>query len=169
MKKNQNETTVNTILTAAALFLAAIIIISTAVVFLSGKTAPGKKTHIGDAERFPPATDRITATDNSAAFTGLGRIRTTTAASAENGFPTSIIISPWFSYKADDTAFFEELSRKNGLLKEIVQNYFTRHTEKELRRKGEERIKAELCAELNENLSLSKIESLYFSEYIFLD
>lgn len=169
MKKNLNGIPTNTILTAIVLFLAALIIISTIIVFASGKAAPGKNLRTAEPVPSPAAQEKSSGEDNSAVFTGFGRIRTVTAASDASELPTSVIISPWFSYKADDTAFFEELSRKNGLLKGIVQNYFTRFSEKELRKKGEERIKAELCAELNENLSLSKIETLYFSEYIFLD
>ena len=46
--------------------------------------------------------------------------------------------------------------------------YFALHTYAELKALGEERVKAELTAAVNEKLVLDKIDSLYFSEYALL-
>lgn len=163
------DITVNGALTIIASFIAAVIIVSTIYVFAAGKAAPGKKNS-APAQTVSQSGNSSVA-ESYASFTGLGRIRTATAPSDEKKSSTGVpvVVSPWFSYKAGDVEFYEELSRKSGILKNIIKEYFSQQTEEMLRKKGEDRIKSELCAELNAQLTLNKIQALYFSEYIFLD
>ena len=163
------DITVNGALTTIASFIAAVIIVSTIYIFAAGKAAPGKKTSA--PAQTVSQSGNSSAAESYAAFTGLGRIRTATAPSGEkkDGAGIPVVVSPWFSYKAGDVEFYEELSRKSGILKNIIKEYFSQQTAETLHKKGEERIKSELCAELNAQLTLNKIQALYFSEYIFLD
>ncbi len=79
-----------------------------------------------------------------------------------------VILRPWFSYSDDGKDFYEELSRKSAAIKEAILSYFLLHTESELHALGEEAIKTELTELINGQLVLGRIDSLYFSEYIFL-
>ena len=81
---------------------------------------------------------------------------------------TPIVITPWFSYEESNTELYEELSRKRILITGIISSYFSSRTEKELLSTAEEKIKAELLEEINAQLSLGKINAIYFSDYIYL-
>lgn len=104
-----------------------------------------------------------------AAYTGLGTIRTTTIADEEDASRSILVISPWFSYPEDDTEFYEELSRKRLLISGIITSYFSTKTKQELLNISEETIKADILKELNSQLSLGKIQELYFTDYIFIE
>ena len=102
-----------------------------------------------------------------AAFTGISTIRATTLSSPSS---TSIlIITPWFSYPADDTEFYEELSRKRTLITSILTYYFSSKTKDEIIALPEETIKSALLTEINGNLSLGKLNQLYFTDFIFFE
>jgi len=107
-------------------------------------------------------------TNKVAAYTELGQIRSVTKAENEKSNGITVIITPWLSYPEGDTVFFEELSRKRLIIKGIIQTYFSEYTQKELLEKTEPKIKDELMTRINAQLTLSKISSVYFSEYIFL-
>jgi hypothetical protein len=47
--------------------------------------------------------------------------------------------------------------------------FFTKKTQKELFSMSEEVIKSEILKLINEELTMGKIEALYFEEYIFLE
>lgn len=105
--------------------------------------------------------------EEMAAFTGISTIRATTLSSQSS---TSIlIITPWFSYPADDTEFYEELSRKRTLITSIITYYFSSKTKDEIIALPEETIKSALLTEINGNLSLGKINQLYFTDFIFFE
>ena len=78
-----------------------------------------------------------------------------------------VVVSPWFTYPAGDSALFEELSQKERMAKNIVYEYFSTRTRKELLKHGEKNIKDDLLKEINSQLVLGKINGIYFSEYIF--
>ena len=64
---------------------------------------------------------------------------------------------------------YEELCQKQRKIRTIILQFFTQKTQKELFSMGEEVIKSEILKLINEELSMGKIEALYFEEYIFLE
>lgn len=101
----------------------------------------------------------------TAVYSELGRLRGVTSDS-----PTvPIVITPFFTYPASDTAFFEELVQKKRLIRSIMMEYFALHSKDELLEMGENKVKDELIARINGELVLGKIDVLYFNEYIFLN
>ena len=139
--------------------LAASICALTGILFLTGRIP---------ARRAPPPPALPLTAEQDAAFTGLGILRARTAAEADREAGTMVILRPWFSYSDDGKDFYEELSRKSAAIKEAILSYFLLHTESELHALGEEAIKTELTELINGQLVLGRIDSLYFSEYIFL-
>jgi len=79
-----------------------------------------------------------------------------------------LILTPWISYAKDDTVFFEEISRKSGLIKGVFLQFFTSYSQKEILSYGEEKIKEELISEINKILALGKIQDIYFTDFLFL-
>ncbi len=102
------------------------------------------------------------------AFNNIGQIRVFSKED-ENSEKSVIVLTPWFEYDGRDTAFFEELDRKHRSLKSLITNFFASHTKSELLSLGEDKIKNELKAQVNENLVLGKISEIYFNDYLFLD
>ena len=82
---------------------------------------------------------------------------------------TLLIVSPWFSYPDGDIQLYEELSQKDRLIKTIISNYFMSYTKGELIDKGEKKIKEELKEQINNQLVMGKITTVYFDQYIFFD
>ena len=79
-----------------------------------------------------------------------------------------MVITPWIAYPEGDTVFFEELSRKTGIIKGVFSQFFTSHTQKEILSFGEEKIKRYLLEQINEMLSLGQVTDLYFTDFLFL-
>lgn len=79
-----------------------------------------------------------------------------------------MVVTPWIAYPEGDTVFFEELSRKTGVIKGIFTQFFTGHTQKEILSFGEEKIKSEILTQINELLSLGQVTDLYFTDFLFL-
>lgn len=102
-------------------------------------------------------------------YTGLGTIRAVTKIEEDEDFGTAIVMTPWFSYTEDDSAFFEELSRKRVPIIGIITNYFSSKTYSQLQKINEEKIKADLLNLINNQLSLGKISQIYFTDFIFLN
>ena len=170
----------NKILIIIIITLFVLILGITAGGFISKKAKPGKNLRTADPEPTVKELESLNkrSGDKLAAYTGIGRIRTVTASANDTGIQsadkdsetgvTPIVITPWFSYEESNTELYEELSRKRILITGIITNYFSSRTEKELLSTSEEKIKAELLEEINEQLSLGKINAIYFSDYIFL-
>ena len=104
--------------------------------------------------------------DKIAAYTGLGTIRCITAPVSEGeeitDAGTAVVITPWLAYPEGDTIFYEEMAR-------IVTNYFSLRTKNTLLSTPEEKLKQEILDEINSQMSLGKISSIYFTDYIFLE
>ena len=107
--------------------------------------------------------------DNLYSYKNLGRIRAVTATEKNKKSGTTVVLTPLISYTKDDKEFFEELSRKNAMIKSVFVNYFSARTISQLKSKTDQQIKTELLAELNEILVLNKIQDIYFEDLIFLD
>lgn len=172
----------NKILIIIIIALFVLILGITAGGFITKKAKPGKNLRTADPEPTVKELESLNkrSGDKLAAYTGIGRIRTVTAGTENTGAGTQtsdkesedgvtpIVITPWFSYEESNTELYEELSRKRILITGIITNYFSSRTEKELLSTAEEKIKADLLDEINSQLSLGKINAIYFSDYIFL-
>ncbi|MGP1458444.1 MAG: flagellar basal body-associated FliL family protein [Treponema sp.] len=152
---------VNTLLTFILILLTAAIFVLTAAFFVVGKGFPPKITE-------PAKTAAESTQMQSSAYSGFGRLRAVTRPD-ELSSAASVVFTPWFAYQNEDSAFYEELSQKSGILKKAMIQYFEAHTLSELHSLGEEQVKTELTAVINEKLVLDKIDSLYFSEYAILE
>ena len=98
-------------------------------------------------------------------FSDFGRLRTFTADNPQ----IPVVVLPFISYKTENSFLYEELCQKQRKIRTIILQFFTKKTQKELFSIGEEVIKSEILKLINEELTMGKIEALYFEEYIFLE
>lgn len=94
-------------------------------------------------------------------YDGLGRVRSKTADKP----PAIVVVDLAFPYDRSDRQFREELTRKQGDLRQAAAGFFASKRAEELRPGNEAAVKAGLRDTLNGLLSLGAIEELYFSEY----
>lgn len=87
----------------------------------------------------------------------------------EENLGTVLLIRPWITYPANDTVFFEEISRKKTIICGIFLNYFSQFSKNELLSQTETLIEENLKKEINSHFSLGKTEGIYFTDYIFLE
>lgn len=149
-------------LTIILSLLAVLIIAFSVFFFVTGKAEPGKGLRTAEISGSK-------LESGSAAFSEFGQLRAITypEENAANGSP--VIITPWLSYPANDKAFYEELVQKKMKIRSIITTYFTSRTKSELLQIDEADIKTELLNTINAELVLSKIEGVFFEEYMFLD
>lgn len=113
--------------------------------------------------------------DNQFSYFNLGSLRVLTKPEndslqkTEQNMGTVLLVTPWISYPSDDTIFFEEISRKKTVIAGIIQDYFSDYSKLELLTQTEVKIEENLIKEINNHLSLGKIQQIYFTDYIFLD
>ena len=156
------------------IFVLVSIILTGTIIGLVSKTAvPGKNLRDADPEPTPREIENLNKRldDKIDAYTGLGTIRCITAPATDNDqdVGTAVVITPWLSYPQDDTIFFEELARKRILITGIFTNYFGACTKLELLSRTEDKIKEEIMAQINEQMSLGQISGIYFTDYIFIE
>lgn len=147
----------------AGAFIIVFILITTVVLFFSGRLEPGKNLRKADVT--PEKLVRSDKTGNTEVFTDLGTIRTATM--DEPSIP--VIIKPYFSYPADDTEYYEELCRKTRKMQLLITQYFSSFTKEQLLENGEQKAKQDILQLINDELVLGKIPALYFEQYIFFD
>lgn len=82
---------------------------------------------------------------------------------------TVMVITPWLAYPAGDTVFYEEISRKQGVIKSLFTSYFSMKTKSEILSVSEENIISFIMEEINSKLSLGQISNIFFTDYIFLE
>ncbi len=132
-----------------------------------------RKTPLGQMYRHAdPAPDQVIAKSvrkgaGVDSYNKIGQVRAITKAEDNEDTGEIVVVSPWFTYPAGDSALFEELSQKERMAKNLVYEYFSTRTRKELLKHGEKNIKDDLLKEINSQLVLGKINGIYFSEYIF--
>lgn len=102
-------------------------------------------------------------------YTGFGTIRAVTKIEEGEDFGSALVLTPWFSYIGNNTEFYEELSRKRVPLIGVFTSYFSSKTYNQFQKMSEEKIKADLLELINSQLSLGKIEQIYFTDFIFLN
>ena len=112
--------------------------------------------------------------DNQFSYFNLGSLRVLTkpennSLQETQNMGTVLLVTPWISYPSDDTIFFEEISRKKTVIAGIIQDYFSDYSKLELLTQTEVKIEENLIKEINNHLSLGKIQQIYFTDYIFLE
>ena len=100
----------------------------------------------------------------SAAFTGIGRLRVSTAGPQ----PGMVILFVSFNFHPEDKAFSEELALRIRDFRSIITDYIGSFSTAELQKQGEEGMKAELLRRFNAVLRLGHIETLYFSDFMIV-
>lgn len=80
-----------------------------------------------------------------------------------------LVVSPYILYPENDVSFFEEISRKKILLKNVIQDYFDSKTKNQIIQIPEEKRESEILILINEKLSLGKISNIYFTNFMFFD
>ena len=107
----------------------------------------------------------ITAiTKNEQTFTGIGRIRVSTA----DPQPGMVILSITFVYYPADKDFSEELALRIGDFRYIVVDFISSFSIKELHELSEETLKAQLLHRFNAVLRLGQIEALFLSDFLII-
>jgi flagellar basal body-associated protein FliL len=120
------------------------------------KSAPAPRPAPGPA---PPVSS------DAAIFTGLGRLRCPTAGPKA----ALVILQASFPYFPGDRPFSEELVSRLRDFRSLTAAYFAARSPEELRRKGEDQVKADLLEKYNALLRLGRIRTLYFNEYMLID
>ena len=80
-----------------------------------------------------------------------------------------LVVNPWLSYAEEDTVFYEEIARKRGVIKGICTTYFSERSKEHLLSITEKKVEQELIELINAQLSLGKVQDVYFTDYIFLE
>ena len=80
-----------------------------------------------------------------------------------------LVVNPWLSYAEGDTVFYEEIARKRGVIKGICTTYFPERSKNHLLSITEKKVEQELIELINAQLSLGKVQDVYFTDYIFLE
>ena len=97
-------------------------------------------------------------------FTGIGRIRVSTAGSQ----PGTVIIFVIFNYNPEDKAFSEELALRVRDFREIIVDYIGSFSIAELQKMSEDSIKIDILRRFNAVLRLGQIETLFFSDFMIV-
>ena len=111
------------------------------------------------------------------AYYEIGSIRIVTTKNSNNEVNSQndlentcvLVVNPWVSYAEGDTVFYEEIARKRGVIKGICTTYFSERSKEYLLSITETKVEQELMELINAQLSLGKIQDLYFTDYIFLE
>lgn len=154
---------INKILIYVICGLLAVILFCTITSFISGKAS---WQHY---RRSDPSAEKVSTKEKLYSFKEIGTLRALTKPEEDVSTAVNVVITPWFAYETNDSAFIEELSHKKQTFKTIILNYISKHTKKELFSIGEKEVKEELLEQINQELVISKIKSIYFEDYIFLD
>ena len=154
MKKQ--KLSVNGVLSYCILAIVLIIIIGTFVFFVSNLFKNEK------SENSTSVNEEIVF-DSKEVYKKLGKIRSST----KDGIP--LVVSIFFPFDKNDTEFYEEISVKNESLTAIISGYFVFYTYDDLKTKGENSIKEEILKKMNDKLVLSKIEELFFEEFVYFN
>ena len=164
------------ILAAVIALLMIVIMCVTVVTLATQRGKPGKNLRDADPDPTPREIENLNKRldDKIAAYTGLGTIRCITAPDPnaqdeQEQTGTVVVITPWLAYPEGDTVFYEELARKRTVISSVFTTYFSTRTKNQLLSTTEDKIKNEIMAQINEQMSLGKISAIYFTDYIFLE
>lgn len=164
-KESRDNTLLNKILLCIIAGILAFILIGT-IIGLAGKKNKTPQALISQGKAVslmaPSNTEEVS-------YFELGTIRISCASADSEEGGSLMVITPWLAYPAGDTVFYEELSRKSGSIKGIFQAYFSARTKNQLLTETEEKIVEIIIEEINSDLALGKINSIYFTDYLFLE
>lgn len=155
----------NKLLPILAASIAALILLGTIIALIAGKR-PGIAYRKSD----PRSAEQIKGAQKQMQFKEFGTLRTRllpNEGSKEAG--SVLLVTPWLSYQNDDSAFYEELLSKKNMFASYILEFFSTKTKNALLSAGEKEIKRLLLERLNSQLSLGKVDAIYFDDYIFLD
>lgn len=181
---SNNKIKLNTVLYSIIIALVIVLIIGT-ITGLTKKTEPSPKVLLQQGKAInlsaPANTDFV-------AYYEIGRIRIVTSktldknsknlntqAESQNNSQSDVentcvlVVNPWISYAEGDTVFYEELARKRGVIKGIFTTYFSERSKEHLLSITETQVEQELIELINAQLSLGKVQGVYFTDYIFLE
>ncbi|MCR5699311.1 MAG: flagellar basal body-associated FliL family protein [Treponemataceae bacterium] len=137
-----------------------LIIITVSLIFF-GKDVNRKKALISQNEQILEKQSE----SKSTFYSDFGKIRTFTCDSTK----VPVVFVPVFKYEKDNAPLFEEICQKKTKLQNIMASYFTDKTKKQLNSIGDEVLKNQILVQINSELSMGKIEDLYFEEFLLLD
>ncbi len=102
---------------------------------------------------------------DKALYSDLGQLRALTADEA----PCTVIIYPVLEYNSKDKEFEEELVQKKAELRSMILTWFSQYKAHQLYSMSEVEVKKEILKSLNTILDLSKIEKIYFKDFVILE
>lgn len=157
---------INKALKLAAAALAAAIVLGTIAALAAGKR-PGADWRKSD----PQSLSQLDGGQNAQSeFKEFETFRIRLLPDENSGQAGSVLtLTPWLSYTQSGSAFYEELVAKKRLFSSYIMEYFSTKTKNALLSIGEKKVKQALLERFNGQLSLGKIDAIYFDDYIFLD
>ena len=171
---SSNKIKLNTVLYSIIIALVIVLIIGTITGLVKKNESPSDEVLLQQGKAInlsaPANTDFV-------AYYEIGSIRIVTTknsnneVNSQNNFENTcvLVVNPWVSYAEGDTVFYEEIARKRGVIKGICTTYFSERSKDHLLSITETKVEQELMELINAQLSLGKIQDLYFTDYIFLE
>ena len=171
---SSNKIKLNTVLYSIIIALVIVLIIGTITGFVKKNESPSDEVLLQQGKAInlsaPANTDFV-------AYYEIGSIRIVTTknsnseVNSQNDLENTcvLVVNPWVSYAEGDTVFYEEIARKRGVIKGICTTYFSERSKDHLLSITETKVEQELMELINAQLSLGKIQDLYFTDYIFLE
>lgn len=147
------------VLTIIAVGLACIILTLLFVLFVRMKQANGLSSTESKFER----SGKKIAEIKPALFSDIGTLR----AKTKDG--VTLVIAVYFEYNKNDIPFQEELVKKKALFREVILHYFSEQKASEIKKTGEDAIKKNILRAINSELTLNKIETIYFEKFVILE
>lgn len=161
-----NNNKLNKILLCIIAVLLLVILIGTVAGLISkSNNKPEVLISKGKAENLAPPADTT-----EISYFELGRMRIIPEIDEDSdNLETVMVVTPWLAYPAGDTVFYEEISRKQGVIKSVFTTFFSTKTKNQILSESEEKITTALIEEINKKLSLGKVSNIFFTDYIFLE
>lgn len=171
---SSNKIKLNTVLYSIIIALVIVLIIGTITGLVKKNESPSDEVLLQQGKAInlsaPANTDFV-------AYYEIGSIRIVTTKNSNNEVNSQndlentcvLVVNPWVSYAEGDTVFYEEIARKRGVIKGICTTYFSERSKDHLLSITETKVEQELMDLINAQLSLGKIQDLYFTDYIFLE
>lgn len=171
---SSNKIKLNTVLYSIIIALVIVLIIGTITGLVKKNESPSDEVLLQQGKAInlsaPANTDFV-------AYYEIGSIRIVTTKNSNNEVNSQndlentcvLVVNPWVSYAEGDTVFYEEIARKRGVIKGICTTYFSERSKEYLLSITETKVEQELMELINAQLSLGKIQDLYFTDYIFLE
>lgn len=171
---SSNKIKLNNVLYSIIIALVIVLIIGTITGLIKKNESPSDEVLLQQGKAInlsaPANTDFV-------AYYEIGSIRIVTSKNSNNEVNSQndlentcvLVVNPWVSYAEGDTVFYEEIARKRGVIKGICTTYFSERSKEYLLSITETKVEQELMELINAQLSLGKVQDVYFTDYIFLE